>query len=365
MDLRAEPLVVTLPAIEPDRYYSLQLVDLYTHNVDYVGTRTDGNGGGDFLIAGPDWSGVAPAGIKRVVRSPTRLMYSQFRTQLFDPADIEAIKRIQAGYRVQPLSAHAAQAMPKPAPQIEYPPISADSFEPRFWHYVNFLLQFCPPLASEQELRTKFACIGMEAGRPWPPTELRPEVVSAIEAGRQEGRRAVEEKLLGTTTSVGLFGTPQEMAGKYMERAVGAMGGIYGNSTEETVYPSYLTDETGKRFDTARSNYTLRFGPGQLPPVNAFWSVTMYDANTKFLVDNPLGRYLINSPLLSSLRKDADGGVTLYLQHKSSGTEAESNWLPAPNGPMSVVMRLYLPKPEVISGQWKPPPIRTVGSATP
>lgn len=189
MDLRAEPLVVTLPAIEPNRYYSLQMVDLYTHNVDYLGTRTDGNGGGSFLIAGPDWNGAMPAGIKRAVHSPTQLMYSQFRTQLFDPADIEAVRRIQAGYRVQPLSAYTGLAAPLPAPRIDYPPISADSFDPRFWEYANFLLQFCQPLASERELRAGFARIGMDAGLPWPPNGMPSEILAAIEAGRQGHKR--------------------------------------------------------------------------------------------------------------------------------------------------------------------------------
>jgi len=365
MDLRAEPLVVTLPKVEANRYYSLQLVDLYTHNVDYIGTRTDGNDGGDFLVAGPDWNGATPAGIKRLVRIPTQLMYSQFRTQLFDPADMEAVKRIQQGYKARPLSAYLNQASPPQPPRIDYPPINTGTFEPQFWQYVNFLLQFCPTLSSEQDLRAQLARIGVGPGLPWPPAGLSPEVVSAIEAGRQEARKALEERLLKTTTSVGLFGTPQEMAGKYMERAIGARGGIYGNSTEETVYPSYVTDETGQRFDAGTSKYTLRFAPGQLPPVNAFWSVTMYDANTQLLVDNPLDRYLINSPMLPNLRRDPDGGITLYLQHASPGAELEANWLPAPNGPMSVVMRLYLPKPEVISGQWTPPPIRTAGLARP
>jgi hypothetical protein len=141
------------------------------------------------------------------------------------------------------------------------------------------------------------------------------------------------------------------------------MGGIYGNTAEETVYPNYAVDESGQRLDTSRFNYVLRFPPGQLPPVSSFWSVTMYDARTQFLVENPLNRYLVNSPMLPNLARDPDGGITIFLQHRSLGADKEANWLPAPNGPMGVVMRLYLPRAEVLNGQWRAPPIRVAGQA--
>ena len=363
MDLRAEPTVVTLPAVEPRRYYSLQIVDLYTHNVDYLGTRRDGNDGGRFLIAGPDWNGATPPGIKRVIRVSTKLAHSQFRTQLFDPSDLDRVKAIQAGYKAEPLSAHLGQPAPPAPAGIDYPPISDATFEPRFWQYVNFLLQFCPPVAGERDLRARFAGIGVEGGAPWPPRGRAAEFLGAIEAGGQEAHRAIQEGVARLTTSIGLFGTPEEMAGKYLERAMGAMGGIYGNTAEETVYPNYAVDESGQRLDTSRFNYVLRFPPGQLPPVDSFWSVTMYDARTQFLVENPLNRYLVNSPMLPNLARDPDGGITVFLQHRSPGADKEANWLPAPDGPMGVVMRLYLPRAEVLSGRWRAPPIRVAGQA--
>jgi hypothetical protein len=153
MDLRAEPIVITLPEIDRDRYYSLQLVDLYTNNVDYIGTREDGNGGGDFLIVGPGWQGPKPADIKRVGNISTTLMFSQFRTQLIDADDIEKVKKIQSGYNAQPLSAYLHQKPHTRYPKLNYPAIDYDNFEPQFWHYTNFLLQFCPILPSETDLR--------------------------------------------------------------------------------------------------------------------------------------------------------------------------------------------------------------------
>lgn len=352
LDLGTEPIVVTLPAVEAGRYYSLQIVDLYTHNVDYVGTRRDGNGGGNFLIAGPGWQGDVPAGTNRVIRLSTILAYSQFRTQLFNAADIGAVARIQSGYHAQPLSSFVGAPAPATPPAIAWPDISEVTFDSAFWQIANFLLRFCPPLPAEADLRAGLASLGLgtEAGPD-------PAVAAALAAGGKQGRTDIETYLSHVTTSVGLFGTPAEMAGRYLQRAAGAMGGIYGNSAEETVYPSYMLDTDGKPFDSSKHDYRMRFPPGQLPPVDAFWSVTMYDAVTRFLIRNPLDRYLINSTMLDTLVRDTDGGITLYLQRASPGAALEANWLPAPDGLMAVVMRLYLPRPEVASGAWKEPPI--------
>lgn len=357
MDLRAEPLVVTLPPVEKDRYYSLQLVDLYTHNVDYLGTREDGNNGGAFLIVGPRWAGRQPPGVKRMVRMPTDIAFAQFRTQLFNPADIEHVKAIQSGYTVVPLSTFLGGPRPPAAPAIDWPKITPETQLPEFWNYANFLLQFADPLPWEGELRARFASIGVAPAPSWPADTLDEATRAAVIAA---GKAAFKEIVAGTaqlTTSAGLFGTPAMMKGKYFERALGAFGGIYGNTEVEALYPTYLLDTDGQPFDSANNNYIMRFAPGQLPPVNAFWSVTMYDGRTKFLVENQINRYLINSSMIPSLKQDADGGYTLYLQKSRPATGLVSNWLPAPDGQMAVVSRLYLPKPDALDGRWKPPPI--------
>jgi hypothetical protein len=200
----------------------------------------------------------------------------------------------------------------------------------------------------------------VEARAPWPPPSMSSAVVEAIKAGGNDAQRQLDGNVLTLTTSMGLFGTPERMAGKYTERALGALAGIYGNTAEEAVYPSYQKDGSGQILDASKFNYALTFEQGKLPPVKAFWSVTMYDGKTRFLVENPLKRYLINSIMLLDLKKNANGGITLYLQHRSPGADLESNWLPAPDGPMGVVMRLYMPKPEALNGKWVAPPIRTV-----
>ena len=364
MDLRREPIVVTLPRIQKDRYYSLHLVDLYTHNVDFIGTRKDGNDGGSFLIAGPDWAGETPAGIKRVVRIPTQLMFSQFRTQLYDGKDLENVKKIQAGYVAKPLSSFLKTTPPPAPPEIEFPPISLETKQENFWSLTNFLLQFAPALEGEGALRERMARIGVKPGGPWPPQGLSPAIVAAIDEAKTEAKRELDQDITKVTSSAGLFGTPQEMAGKYRERALGALGGIYGLSMEEAYYASYTNDPSGQPYDTGKNNYTLTFKADAMPPVDAFWSATMYDGKSRLMIDNPLDRYLINSPMLSSLKRGADGSLTLYVQHRSPGKDLESNWLPAPNGPMGMVMRLYLPKPEVIDGRWKAPALEVSGPAT-
>jgi hypothetical protein len=153
------------------------------------------------------------------------------------------------------------------------------------------------------------------------------------------------------------FGTREFLKNNYLYRMGGAVLGIYGNSKEEAMYPSYRVDTDGREPDGTK-RYTLRFAPGQLPPVNAFWSLTMYEQPASLLTPNPINRYLINSPMLPELKRDPDGGLTLYVQHESPGKEKESNWLPAPKGPFSAVLRLYWPKPEALDGTWTKPPLK-------
>jgi hypothetical protein len=154
------------------------------------------------------------------------------------------------------------------------------------------------------------------------------------------------------------FGDPQAYAGNYTMRAAGAMAGIYLNSPAEAIYPLLASDAEGKKPDGSKNRYTLTFPAGQLPPVNAFWSVTMYDGKTQLLIENPINRYLINSPMLPDLKKNADDSLTIYMQKDSPGTDKEPNWLPAPNGPIYLVMRLYWPKEEALDGSWKPPAVQ-------
>jgi hypothetical protein len=356
-DLRAEPLVLTVPPIQQDRYYSLQFVDGYTYNFAYVGSRTTGNGGGKYLLAGPGWKGDKPAGISEVIRSDTELALVVYRTQLLGPSDLDGVKRIQAGYQVQPLSAFLKQPPPAPAPPIDFvPPLTAEQEKtsPQFFDILNFILRFAPTLPSEKSLRDRFATIGIGPDGSFDPDKLSPEIEGGMADAWTELKGTQDKVNSGQLSSGDFFGTREMLKDNYLYRMAGAVIGIYGNTKEEALYPVFDTDADGAPL-TGANNYTYRFPPSQLPPVNAFWSLTMYQLPQSLLVDNPMNRYLINSPMLDSLVKDPDGGYTFYVQNASPGLDKESNWLPAPQGPFRLVLRLYWPKPDALNGTWKAP----------
>jgi hypothetical protein len=364
MDLRAEPMVLTVPKIDENRYFTVQLVDAYTFNFAYIGSRTTGNDGGSYLIAGPNWKGKKPKGIKKVIKSETEFVFGAFRTQLFNPADLDNVKKVQAGYKAQPLSAFLGRPAPKAAQTIDFiKPLTpeAQRTSPEFYSILNFILQFCPTHPSEKDLMARFAKIGVSAGNSFDANKLSPEIRTAVEQGMADAlaELAALQKRIDSkeVTSGEMFGTREYLKNNYLYRMAAAVNGIYGNSEAEAIYPLLALDNEGQKPDGSK-RYTLRFAPGQLPPVNAFWSMTMYRMPEILLVDNLIDRYLLNSPMLPQFKRDADGGLTLYFQNESPGKDKESNWLPAPKGWFMVVMRLYWPKEEALNGKWTPPQLQ-------
>jgi len=362
-DLRAEPLVLTVPEVEKGRYYSIQLIDAYTQNFGYIGSRATGNGPGSYLVTGPGWKGVKPAGIKEVIPCETNLMLGVYRTQLFRPDDMEAVKKVQAGYRVESLSKFLGQPAPPAAPVLDYikPLTPAEQrTSPEFFNILNFVLTLCPTVPSETGLMERFAKIGVGAGKTIDLAKLTPEVKQAFEQGMADALKEYEEMnatqiATGKVASGDMFGDRAFLKNNYLYRMAAAILGIYGNSKHEAMYPIYAMDAGEKKLDATKDRYTVRFAADQLPPVNAFWSLTMYGMPASLLVANPINRYLINSPMLPSLKRDADGGLTLHIQNESPGKDKEANWLPAPKGPFVMAMRLYWPKEEALSGKWKAP----------
>jgi len=370
MDLWAEPFVLTVPEVEKGRYYSIQLVDLYTFNYGYIGSRATGNGPGSYLIAGPTWRGGKPKGIKKVFRSETDYSLAIFRTQLFNPGDIDNVRKIQAEYKAQPLSEFLGRPAPAAPPTVTWRRIDKSMAEADPFGYLAFLLQFCLPVGGakvEAPLRDRFARIGIEAGKPFPIDRFTPAQKAELKAGMESGLAKIKQRVAtlgknenGWRVTTAGFGNRAAYKGDYTLRAAAAMAGIFGNSPAEAMYPLLATDSEGDKPDAGKNAYTLTFPAGQLPPVDAFWSVTMYDGKTQLLVENPINRYLINSPMLPNLKKNADGSLTIYLQKDSPGADKESNWLPAPDGPIYVVMRLYWPKASVFKGGWRPPAVQRV-----
>jgi hypothetical protein len=369
MDLRAEPMVLSVPAVEKSRYYAVQLEDGNTFNFGYIGSRATGNDAGDYMVVGPDWKGETPAGIKKVFRSSTQFAIAGYRTQLFNLADMPKVVKVQAGYKVQPLSAYLKQPAPAAAPAINFPKIDKEMVKTDFFEYLDFSLQFAPPGPEEKEIRTKLARIGIGAGKTFDFKDLSLEHKAEVALGMKDGEAKVTQaadnlgKDINGWKVSSPFGDRAFFNGDWLLRAAGAKAGIYGNDAVEATYPMTKTLANGEPLDGSKNNYTLTFAAKEFPPVNAFWSVTMYDGKTQFLIENPINRYLINSPMLPGMKKNPDGSLTLHIQNKSPGKDKESNWLPAPDGPIYLVMRIYWPKTEPPSilppgeGTWQPPAI--------
>lgn len=367
LDLRAEPMVISVPAVAKTRYYVAQLVDGNTYNFGYIGSRATGNEPGDYLVVGPDWNGETPAGIKKVFHSTTPFVLTAIRTQLFNPEDMPNVEKVQAGYRVQPLSAFLKQPAPPAAPRIDFLPATTEGIKKNFYEYLDAALQYLPPTPEDKDIRAKLASIGIGPGKTFEFKDLSAEHKAAILLAMKEGDDKVDKFLTSGEKNVNgwkigsFYGDRAFYHGDWLTRAGGAKAGIYGNDTVEATYPYTRTDANGETLDCSKHNYTLTFPAGQLPPVNAFWSVTMYDGKTQLLIENPINRYLLNSPMLPHMKKNADGSLTLYIQKDSPGKAKEANWLPAPDGPIYLVMRMYWPKdtpPSILpagEGTWKPP----------
>jgi hypothetical protein len=359
-DLRAEPVVVIMPKIEKNRYYSAQLIDLYTYNFAYLGTRSYGNDGGVFMVAGPGWKGETPKGVKVVFNSETEFAYLLFRTQLFNPADLPNVKKIQAGYKAEPLSKFLAQPAPQAAAATDWPtPTDNMLTSAALFPYVNFMLQFCPTNPSETDLMARFAKLNIGAGKTFDFAKLSPEQQKAVNDGIADAGNDLNALMkqinADQVSSSDMFGTRAFLKGNYLYRYAGAKLGLYGNSGEEAIYLAYFVDTSHAPLDASKTNYELNFPKGQLPPEHAFWSLTMYDGKSQFLVANPLKRYLVNSTMLKSFKYGTDGSLTFYVQKSSPGAAKESNWLPAPDGPFYAILRVYMPAPEVVNGTWKKP----------
>jgi hypothetical protein len=369
MDLRAEPMVVSVPAVAKERYYSVQLVDGNAYNYGYIGSRATGVDAGDYLVAGPDWKGETPEGIKKVFRSTTPFGLTIFRTQLFNAEDMPNVVKVQAGYKAQPLSAFLKQAAPPAAAKIDFLPATTKGIKDNFYTYLDAALEFVPLTPENKDIHARLASIGIGPGKAFEFRDLSLEHKAAVLLAMKEGDDKVVKFLDSGMKDINgwkigsVFGDSAFYKGDWLKRAAAAKGGIYGNDAVEAMYPMTRTDATGEALDGSKHNYTLTFPAGQLPPVNAFWSVTMYDGKTQLLIENPINRYLINSPMLPDMKKNADGSLTIYIQKDSPGKDKESNWLPAPNDEIYLVMRLYWPKTEAPSilpagaGSWSPPGI--------
>jgi hypothetical protein len=358
LDLRAEPMVISVPAVEKERYYSVQLIDGNTYNFGYIGSRATGNDPGSYLVVGPDWKGEKPAGIEQVFQSTTPFVFANFRTQLINVEDLPNVEKVQAGYSAQPLSAFLKQPAPPAASKIDFLPATTAGIKDNFFDYLDAALEFVPPTEEDKAIRAKLARIGVGPGKSFHFKNLPIGHKLEIGLGMKDGDEKVTKFAASGNKVINGWSV-----GSFFGDSNFYKGGLYGNDAVEAMYPFTRIDAKGETLDASKHNYTITFAPEQLPPVNSFWSVTMYDGKSQFLIKNPINRYLINSPMLPMMKKNEDGSLTLYIQKDSPGADKEANWLPAPNDTIYLVMRLYWPKTEAPSilpagkGTWQPPGI--------
>ena len=359
LDLGTEPIVLSMPVFPDERYYVIQIIDMYTFNVEYIGARATGYQAAKYLFAGPGWDGPTPQDIDGIRRTEGRFLFLLGRTAVSGVEDVPAVNALQDQYTLTPLSAYLGQPAPETAPTPAFPPYNpekAASIE--FIGYFNFLLGQLDPGPDERPLLEKWAQIGIHPGGTFKPESLSPEVRQAI----AEGVAAAHEKIKAESLRVGRnvnnwtligegFGYRSMVGGKNLIRAAANMVGLYGNNPEEAYNFGAAKDGDGEPLDASRHNYVIHFETP--PPVKAFWSVTMYKLPVPLFVANPIKRYSIGDRT-PGFNPNKDDSVTIYLQHKSPGPDKEANWLPAPDGPFSLALRIYWPGQDVLEGKWQP-----------
>lgn len=351
LDLRREPIALSVPDVEDDRYYVLPAHDLYTHYLPMVGTRARGNRGGTYLFVGPTWEGEVPAGVVEI-RAASWIVGCLGRTSLAGLDDVGGLRAVQRQYRLLPLSELAASKPPPPGAPIAFPVWDEEhALGPGFVSYLNFVLSLVEPHPSEADLLARFERIGIGPGRAFDPTSLDPSTHASMRAGVEEGLGDVRSALVSARGSRGLFGDRAHHGTNFVRRAAGVMVGIYGLPDEEAIYEAVGLDDRGEPLHGSRS-YELRFPPEA--PARLFWSVTMYRLPEQWLAANPIDRYSIGDRSQGIVR-DPDGSLTIRIQTDSPGPAHEANWLPSPPGSFYLVMRFYGPTPEALSGTWTVP----------
>ena len=365
LDLTSEPMIVSAPDTG-GRYYLLPMYDMWTDAFAVPGSRTSGTQAAEFAVVPPGWRGQLPGGIESI-QAPTAYVWIIGRTQTNGPADYPAVHQVQDGYAITPLSRWGqapapVQAQPDPSVDMQTPPLEQiNALSARdYFGLAAELLQLHPPHVSDWSTIARLGRIGLQPGRSFDYDALDPGVRGALDQAPAAGLALMHQTLPRlakvvngwqmNTDTMGVYGN------FYLKRAIIAMVGLGANQPEDAIYPLNVTDADGQPLD-GDHDYRLHFDRDELPPVGAFWSVTMYDAEG-FQAANPLNRFAIGDR--DQLRFNDDGSLDLYLQHDSPGPDREANWLPAPREPLGVTMRLYAPAPQALDGRWIPPHITRV-----
>jgi hypothetical protein len=372
LDMTKEPVVVSVPDTN-GRYYLLPMLDMWSDVFASPGWRTTGTQAGNFLVTPPGWRPdlrdrfidefKLPKDTQRI-EAPTPYVWIIGRTKTDGPPDYDAVHKIQAGYKVTLLSEWGKTPRPvevkiDPSVDMKTPPkIQVDTMPAgKYFAHAAELLKVNPPHLTDEPIIAQMRRIGIEPGKSFDIDKASPAVKKGLESAPEEARKLMEWKVRTlarvanywsmNTDTMGVYGN------YYLKRAVVAQVGLGANLPEDAIYPLNLGDEDGKALDGA-NKYTLHFEKGATPPVNAFWSVTLYDPDG-FQVANVLNRFAVSGWM--PFAYNPDGSLDLYFQNESPGKDKEANWLPAPKGGFNLTMRLYSPKSEALTGKWNPPPI--------
>jgi hypothetical protein len=365
LDMTQEPVVISVPDTG-GRYYLLPMLDMWTDVFASPGWRTTGAQAGNFLLTPPDWDGQVPEGVTRIA-APTPHVWIIGRTKTDGPADYEAVHRIQSGYRVTPLSEWGQRAKPPevkidPTVDMTTPPkLQVDNMSAaQYFAYAAELLKVNPPHPTDQPIIARMARLGVIPGQSFDLSKAAPVIQEALRKAPAAAQQLMAWKIPTlarvsngwsmNTDTMGVYGN------YYLKRAIVAQIGLGANLPEDAIYPQNLGDSTGKPLD-GTNDYVLHFDKKDLPPVDAFWSVTLYDAEG-FQVPNPLNRFAVSSWM--PFTYNADGSLDLYVQNASPGEKRQANWLPAPKGPFNLTMRLYAPRSDALTGKWTPPSVTRV-----
>ncbi|EJC71759.1 hypothetical protein Rleg10DRAFT_0150 [Rhizobium leguminosarum bv. trifolii WSM2012] len=379
LDLTKEPVVVSAPDTG-GRFYLLPMLDMWTDVFAAPGWRTTGTAAGHFLITPPGWRPdlredftefKLPEGTQRI-DATTPYVWVIGRTKTDGPSDYDAVRKIQDGYTVTLLSEWGKASKPAgvktdPSVDMKTPPkTQVDTASAgAYFAYAAELLKLHPPHATDQPLIARMKRIGIEPGKSFDSSKADPIVQKALQTVPEDAQALMAWKVPTlarvangwsmNTDTMGVYGN------YYLKRAIVAQQGLGANLPEDAIYPLNLADEKGQPLD-GRNNYTIHFDKDQAPPVQAFWSVTLYD-DKGFQVANSINRFAVSSWM--PFRYNADGSLDLYFQNESPGKDKEWNWLPAPSGSYNLTMRLYAPKPDALTGKWNPPPVTKAGAASP
>jgi hypothetical protein len=371
LDLTKEPMVVSVPDTGA-RYYLLPMLDMWTDVFASPGWRTTGTEAQTFLITAPGWTGTVPADVTQI-KASTPYVWIIGRIKTDGPSDYDAVHKIQAGLKLRPLSEIGnIDWKPEPAtidPDVDMktpPKEQVDKMSAaEFFAYGAELLKLHPPHFTDEPIIARLKRVGFEVGKSFDINKVDPAIKKGLESAPEAAQKLMEWKTPTlarvenywsmNTDTMGVYGN------YYLKRAIVTQVGLGANSPQDAVYPLNIGDKDGKPLDGI-DNYTIHFDKSQIPPVEAFWSITLYDPQG-FQVANDLNRFAVSSWM--PFKYNSDGSLDLYFQNQSPGADKEANWLPSPKGPFNLTMRLYAPKSDALTGKWNPPPVARVVEGSP